>query len=330
MTDMIFTIVKFAAISVCITLAIALVLIVSDRPKDFSDVAGAGGPDFQGTIDRGISSAPEQIGVTMRDGWDMPVRRYGTKDARKPLLIVVHGSGWVGLQFNDLAKALADDAYVVAPDLRGHGASPERRGDVDYIDQMGDDIADLIAAERLDGQQVVLAGHSSGGGLVIRFAGGPHGGMIDRAVLLAPFLKYNAPTTRQNAGGWAHALTRRIIGLSMLNTFRITALNHLTAIQFNMPAEARTGKYGHLATLAYSFRLNTGFAPRSDYLGEIAALPEFALIAGEADEAFFADKYEEVMSAVTDKGTYLLVPGASHLGVIDAPQTQAALRQLLQ
>jgi pimeloyl-ACP methyl ester carboxylesterase len=292
MTDMIFTIVKFAAISVCITLAIALVLIVSDRPKDFSDVAGAGGLDFQGTIDRGISSAPEQ--------------------------------------FNDLAKALADDAYVVAPDLRGHGASPERRGDVDYIDQMGDDIADLIAAERLDGQQVVLAGHSSGGGLVIRFAGGPHGGMIDRAVLLAPFLKYNAPTTRQNAGGWAHALTRRIIGLSMLNTFRITALNHLTAIQFNMPAEARTGKYGHLATLAYSFRLNTGFAPRSDYLGEIAALPEFALIAGEADEAFFADKYEEVMSAVTDKGTYLLVPGASHLGVIDAPQTQAALRQLLQ
>ena len=75
-----------------------------------------------------------------------------------------------------------------------------------------------------------MLGHSSGGWLVVRFAGGAHGDLIDHAVLLAPFLKYNAPTTRENAGGWAYTMVRRIIGLSMLNTFRITALNYLPII----------------------------------------------------------------------------------------------------
>jgi hypothetical protein len=103
-------------------------------------------------------------------------------------------------------------------------------------------------------------------------------------------------------------------------------LNHLEIIQFNMPKAAREGKYGDLATLAYSFRLNTGYAPRANYLKDIAALPKFTLIAGTKDEAFFADKYQEVMSAVNDKGTYHLIEGESHLSVIDADETADLIR----
>ncbi|MGB7317856.1 MAG: alpha/beta fold hydrolase [Planktotalea sp.] len=327
---MLMTILKFSAVSLVITALIALGLIASDRPKVFSEKDAEAGLDFESTIARGFAEIPEQNSVKMKDGWDMPVRRYGSKAADKPLLILVHGSGWVGLQFNSIASALADDAYVVVPDLRGHGAAPERRGDVDYINQMEDDLAELIDAEHMQGQQVVLAGHSSGGGLVVRFAGGAHGTMMDQAILLAPFLKYNAPTTRQNSGGWAHTMTRRIIGLSMLNTFKITALNYLPIIQFNMPEAARQGKYGHLATLRYSYRLNTGFAPRMDYLKDIAALPDFTLIAGTQDEAFFADKYQEVMSAVTDKGSYHLIEGETHLSVIDAAETLALIKDALK
>ena len=324
---MLIKIISFTAVSLVITALIALGLIISERPKKFSDTDTEGGLDFASTIALGHSEVPAQVGVEMGDGWNMPVRRYGNKEASKPLLILVHGSGWVGLQFNRLAKSLSDDAYVVVPDLRGHGASPERRGDVDYINQMEDDIAALIEAERLPDQPVFLAGHSSGGGLVTRFAGSAHGNKIDQAILIAPFLKHNAPTTRENSGGWARVMTRRIIGLSILNTFKITALNHLTIIQFNMPKAARTGKYGNLATLAYSYRLNTGYAPRGDYLKDIAALPKFTLIAGSNDEAFYADKYEEVMSAVTNKGSYHIVEGEMHLSIIDAPATEALIRE---
>ena len=327
---MISKVLLFFATGICIAALIAFGLIVSDRPKDLAETEANEGLEFSGVLTRGLSNIPDPIGIQMEDGWSMPVRRYGEISAAKPLVILVHGSGWVGLQFNQLANRLSDTAYVVVPDLRGHGENPRRRGDVDYIGQMEDDIAALIENERLPDQKVVLAGHSSGGGLVIRFAGGKHGYKIDQAVLLAPFLKYNAPTTRENSGGWAHVLTRRIIGLSMLNMVGITAFNHLTIIQFNMPKAVRSGKYGHLATLSYSFRLNQGYAPRSDYLKDIAALPKFTLIVGSDDEAFNANKYEKVMSDVTDKGSYHIVNGANHLGIVYGTETEDIIREAIQ
>ncbi|MBT5820921.1 MAG: alpha/beta fold hydrolase [Rhodobacteraceae bacterium] len=327
---MFLTVLKFTAVSLVITALVALGLILSDRPKNFSDAEDAESLDFESTVALGISDVPPQKGVTMGNGWDMPIRSYGVQGADKPLLILIHGSGWSGLQFNRLANALANDAYVVVPDLRGHGASPERRGDMDYINQMEDDLAALIKAQAREDQKVIVAGHSSGGGLVVRFAGGEHSVLMDEAILLAPFLKYNAPTTRENSGGWAHAMTRRIIGLSMLNTFKITALNHLEIIQFNMPKAAREGKYGHLATLSYTYRLNTGYAPRMDYLKDIAALPNFTLIAGAQDEAFHAEKYEEVMSGASDKGSYHISDGESHLSIVNAASTETLILGLLK
>lgn len=323
-------IVTFIFVSICITAAIALGMIASQAPKEMAGDA-EGGLNFTGQMERGIAEMPEPDMIQMRDGWKMPVRRFGeNSDAGKPLMIMIHGSGWNGLQFSHLANDLAGDAHVLVPDLRGHGATPERRGDVDYIGQMEDDIADLIRTSALSGQKVVLVGHSSGGGLVVRFAGGEHRALMSEAVLLAPFLKHDAPMTKPNSGGWAQVLLRRIIGLSMLNSVGITALNHLTIIQFNMPNEVLDGKYGHLATTAYSYRLNTGFAPRSDYLADVAAMPEFLLIAGSQDEAFHADKYEGVMTKATNKGRYHILEGETHLGVVFAPQTSDLIKGFLQ
>ncbi|OWU83912.1 hypothetical protein ATO6_15975 [Oceanicola sp. 22II-s10i] len=295
---------------------IALGLILSQSPDDR---AATGGLDFS-RITGGGAAPLATMPVTMRDGTALSVRHL-PGPAGAPLLVLVHGSGWHGGQFDALARALEGQAQIVVPDLRGHGADPVRRGDVDYIGQFEDDLADLIAAVHRDGRQVVLAGHSSGGGLVVRFAGGAYGGMIDGAVLMAPFLKYNAPVTRPNSGGWARPLTRRIIGLTMLNAVGIRVLNHLTAIQFNMPQAVLDGPQGHLATTAYSYRLNTSYAPRGDYLKDVAALPPFLLIAGTGDEAFVAEGYEPLMSGVTDKGRYELIEAAGHLDVVPRPET---------
>lgn len=90
---------------------------------------------------------------------------------------------------------------VLLPDLRGHGVAPATRGDVGYIGAFEDDLADLIAAYRRPEQPVYMVGHSSGGGLVVRFAGWDHGSVLSKAVLLSPFLKYDAPIMRDNAGG---------------------------------------------------------------------------------------------------------------------------------
>lgn len=310
--------------SVFITLGIALVLIVSDPPKGLPQTESL---DFTSALDQDLSDLPTLQTVKMRDGYDLPVRLYGDGGADRPLIVMIHGSGWHGMQFHGLATALTDNADVVVPDLRGHGADPTGRGDVDYIGQFEDDLADLIAARATPQQKVVMLGHSSGGGLVVRFAGGDHGALIDHAILLAPFLKYNAVTTRENSGGWAQVQTRRLIGLSMLNMLKITGLNHLKVIQFDMPQSVLGGPLGHTATTAYSYRLNTSFAPRSNYLADVATLPSFTVIVGEADESFFAKEYEPLMSSVTGKGRYVVIPKIGHLAVVDAPHTLAAIKE---
>lgn len=322
---MAFDIFKRILISIVITLAIAVILVFTQRPKVMS---GEGGLDFSRQLESGSETPAPLLSIPMRDGYDLKVRTYGGAD-NVPLLVLVHGSGWHGLQFDSLGKALQGNADVIVPDLRGHGTAPGRRGDVDYVGQFEDDLADMISAVAKPGQKVILAGHSSGGGLVVRFAGGEHGDMLDGAVLMAPFLKHNAPTTRPNSGGWAHVLTRRIIGLSILNTFQIKALNHLPIIQFNMPQVVLDGPLGDTATVAYSYRLNASYAPRSKYLEDVAALPPFILLAGGADEAFIAQEYAPTMGAVTDKGRYELMTGATHLDIVDDPRTRAVIEGFL-
>ncbi len=308
---MIWKIAKFALISGAIYLAIALGLVFSQSPQSFTQTKGL---DFD-RLDKNITPM-ETSNFKARDGVSLAYRHYG-RENNGPLVVVIHGSGAFGAAYDGLARSVAAmGAEVLLPDLRGHGENPAPRGDVSYIGQLEDDLQDLVLQHRKAGQKLVLMGHSSGGGLVVRFAGGAYGETLDRAVLLAPFLKYNAPTIRPNSGGWAHVLTRRVIGLSMLNMVGITALNHLVMIQFNIPE----GIDRSMMTEAYSFRLNESYAPRRDYLADIAALPKFALIVGQEDEAFKASEFEPLMSSATDKGQYDIIESMSHLEISNSPQ----------
>ncbi|WP_018295703.1 alpha/beta hydrolase [Corynebacterium lubricantis] len=308
-------------ISIGITLIIyfglALGFTFSQAPKQRS-AAEKKGIGFSSAVDADYSSLPALSTYQARNGSRLPYRRY--EEGNDRLIVLIHGSAWHGMQFHPMASALAARGLgtVVVPDLRGHGDNPQRRGDIDYIGQLEDDLADLIAEMQSEQNygEVVVGGHSSGGGLVVRFAGGKHGHQADRFVLMAPFLKYNAPTTKPNSGNWAYPATRRIIGLTMLNNVGITALNHLPVISFAMPQEVLDGPLGSTVTTQYSFRLNTGFAPRSNYKRDLAALQQpFLLIAGANDESFKAEQYEPVIAAQTKSGTYKILEGTSHIGV---------------
>ena len=320
--DVLLTLVRFALVSAAIYLLIAGGLILSQRP---SPATGAG-LDFD-KLQVG-SEAVEPVRYTARDGAELAVRVHGGSDVTVPMVVLVHGSGAHGAAYDGLAAEIsaATGAQVLVPDLRGHGVNPAPKGDVAYIGQLEDDLADLVTAYRKAGQKLVLVGHSSGGGLVIRFAGGRYGKSLDGAVLLAPYLKYNAPTMRENSGGWAQVLTRRVIGLSMLNAVGITALNGITAITFNLPE----GPLSESMTGAYSYRLNTSYAPRSDYLADVAALPAFLLIAGAEDEAFKADQYEAVLSGANPKGHYQILQGVGHLDVFRQPDAIAKTAEFIR
>lgn len=309
-------------------LAVALILIASARP--------AGTPPARASFDltpmlqADTASLPPLQTYVARDGAALAFREYASATATDTVLVLLHGSGWHSMQFGPLAGAISGRglAHVVTPDLRGHGFAPVRRGDIDYIGQLEDDLADLITRirARFPTARVIVGGHSSGGGLAVRFAGGVHGKLADGYLLLAPFLKHNAPTTRPNSGGWARPLTRRIIGLSMLNALGLRQLNQLTVIQFAMPQMVLDGPLGASATTAYSYRLNTAYAPRADYGRDLAAITQpLLVVAGAADESFIAAQYEPTIAPHTATGAYLVLPGLTHISLLTDAATSAAV-----
>jgi non-heme chloroperoxidase len=330
-------ILRSVLISVVIFFGIATVLILSDRPS-FVASDKPGGMSFTSAFNADYSGLPAARSFKARDGNQLAYRLYAPPegvDAANRLIILVHGSGWQGMQFHPMARFLVKQGLgtVVVPDMRGHGTKPTRRGDIDYIAQLEDDMADLIdrLSDAKKDPQIVLGGHSSGGGFVLRFAGGRYGKKADAFILFAPFLKYNAPTTKENSGGWAQPATRRIIGLSMLNMIGISWFNYLPVISFAMPKAVMDGPYGHTATTIYTHRMNTGFGARADFEADLAAIHQpLLVIAGSADEAFHADKYKAVISAQTKTGTYHVLPKVTHLGVVTGPEVQPVLESWLK
>ena len=280
----------FLGVSVIGFFALAVGLILSQRP--LAVLAGMPEDEFQAAATATSDIAPVAVSkARLRDGLEIDVRQLSANGIDPPLLILLHGSGWYGQQFDALLPALAKHADVIAPDLRGHGPQAKLRGDVAYIGQLEDDIADMIDLYARPEQKIILAGHSSGGGLAIRFLAGVHGHRVTSAIFLAPFLKYNAPTMRPNAGGWSRPLVRRFIGLSLLNAVGVTVLNHLTVLQFAFPEFVLNTAHKVALTRSYTYRMNLSYEPRSDYLSDIAALPRFDLIVGQDDKFFYCRRF---------------------------------------
>ena len=333
---------KFILISLAIYLGVTAVLIFTDRP---ASIVSADEPlEFTALTEANYDQMPDLQPYTARDGAELSYRLYESSThfpgnsefpGKSPILILLHGSGWHSMQFYPLAQTLsaAGAATVVTPDLRGHGFNPAQRGDVAYIGQLEDDLADLIAslAPQFPGAPIIIGGHSSGGGLAIRFAGGAYGELADGYLLLAPFLKYNAPTTRPNSGGWARPNSRRLAGLTMLNNLGIHWFDGLTVIQFAMPNTVLAGPLGGSATTAYSHRLNSSFAPRGKYGRDLATITQpFLLVAGLDDEAFITEQYEPTISAFSDAGSYILLPDTGHIDLLTAPQLASILTDWLK
>jgi non-heme chloroperoxidase len=314
----------FVLISAAIYFGIAVLLILTGKPKK-PDPAQRGLAFDELFFD--YSSLPKLQGFTARDGTQLGYRHYPAESDK--IVILLHGAGWHSRYFLPLAQFISSEglAQVYTPDLRGHGPTPERRGDVDYIGQMEDDLADLIAVIQKDNPKAMLivGGHSSGGGLAIRFAGSQYGKKAKAYLLMSPFLKYNAPTTRLNSGGFAKPYTGRIIGLVMLNNVGIRWFNYVTVIEFNMVEKARDGT----ETLSYSYRLNTSYAPR-DYEKDLSAITQpLFVVAGTEDEAMIYCQYEPVISQYT-KVQVKLLQGVTHMGLVVCTEVRPVIRELLE
>jgi non-heme chloroperoxidase len=268
-----------------------------------------------------LTNLPALSHYKARDGTQLAYRVYPGEGEQ--VAVLIHGSATESSVMNALAKTLnAAGATVYAPDLRGHGSSG-RRGDIDYIGQLDDDLVDLIATIRPEhaNAALTLVGFSGGGAFTIRIAGGPHGDLFSRYILMAPAIVYPSPLARPNAGGWATPYLPRIVGLIVLNEMGIHRFDGLDAIVFAIPPgnENLTG--------VYSFRLAMNLGS-SDYFGALQRVTKpMALIAGSSDDQFYADRYAAALQPAKPDLTVELVPGLDHVDMLMKPAALAALRR---
>lgn len=98
---------------------------------------------------------------------ELTVHEYGNPEGLT--VVLVHGLTEAGTTWPDLVASWGPDRRLVAPDLRGHGASP--RFTAAQLDAAPDVLlADVLGVLDAQTEPVVLVGHSLGGLLVLRAA----------------------------------------------------------------------------------------------------------------------------------------------------------------
>jgi len=88
-------------------------------------------------------------------------------DPGAPVLLLIHGVTSSSATWEPVIPALAEHAYVIAPDLMGHGESDKPRTDYS-LGAMASILRDLL--EHLEIETVTVVGHSLGGGVAMQFS----------------------------------------------------------------------------------------------------------------------------------------------------------------
>jgi alpha-beta hydrolase superfamily lysophospholipase len=298
-----------AAVGIATLVLAGLLAVPVRQPPELASIS-----DSRKLID--FKTLPDVTRFQARDGTELAFRHYAAHiPATDRIAVVVHGSsGSSRSAIHALSIALAArgvESYAV--DIRGHGASGTR-GDIRYLGQLEDDLADLVGEIRKvhPSAPLTLIGHSSGGGFVLRVAGSSIQNLFSRTVLLAPYLGYDAPSSRPDSGGWASPDIPRYIALSVLRQIGMPWAESLPTLAFAVPPNS-----AKVLNADYSYRLMRNFAASRDFRQDLAAASRpIAIFAGGADELMLPDKYQE---AVGNRATVQIIDGINHMGIVGEP-----------
>lgn len=286
-------------------------------------------PEMDSTqiADLGFDQVYESSSYTffVRDGKKLHAQRF-EKDSQTTILIL-HGVASSSYMYNRMAGLLqaATHAEVFTIDWRGHGQSEGTPGDVDYVDQYADDLADVISSIRKSApdKRVLLAGHSMGGGIALRYAIKNDVPEVDGYLLFAPLLGHDAPTMRKEplvqdepAEPFMKVHVPRLIGIYMMNSIGNHDYDSLPILFLNLPEGTRL--------TSYTYRANASTAPEDYIKGLNAVSKPLLVIVGSKDEAFLASAYEPAIETYST-GKAIVIDGATHNGVRHSEQAMQAV-----
>lgn len=232
-------------------------------------------------------------------------------------IILIHGAASTAYLYNKTSGLLqeATQAEVFAIDLRGHGKSEGRPGDVDYINQYADDLADIIKTIRKQKPKgkIIIAGHSMGGGVALNYAIQKNKTKIDGYLMFSPLLGHNSPAIQQTPPTETSEVDpfmkihfARIIGLKMFNEIGNHSNDSLPVLFFNLPENMPLRKY--------TYRANMSMTPEDYKQGLKSVNVHMLVLIGSKDEAFNAEATKKAVSE-NNKADVQIIEGVTHNGI---------------
>lgn len=275
--------------------------------------------------------------VTTSDGVPLSVREAGPEDA--PLTVVfAHGfclrMGAYHFQRDRLGDVFGAQVRMVFYDQRGHGQSGEGSPESYTLTQLGQDLESVLAATAPRGP-VVLVGHSMGGMTVMSHARQfpeHYGRRIVGAALissaaegvtrspLGEFLKNPALDAVRFTARSAPKLMHRGRSVSRSLIGPILRAASYSDLQVSRSLDAFSQRMMNGTPIATLVGFLRALETHDETAGLWTLLKIPTLIACGDHDLLTPDEYSRLMSASLPLSELVIVPGASHLALLDKPE----------
>ncbi|MEW2285089.1 alpha/beta fold hydrolase [Streptomyces sp. NPDC047841] len=226
-------------------------------------------------------------------------------------LVLVHGHPFDRTMWQPQLTEFAATRRVIAPDLRGYGASPVTPGTVPLA-RHAQDIADLL--DHLGVDAFVLAGLSMGGQIAMECAA-RYGDRIRGLVLADTSPEAETPEGRRDR----QAMAARLLGEGMRG-YADEVLEKMVAPSAGPEVKAHVHRMMTATSPQGAAAALRGRAERPDYRALLAALPVPALVLVGADDTYTPVAGAEAMHASLPDSVLHVVEGAAHLPNLERPE----------
>ncbi|MFF5185218.1 alpha/beta fold hydrolase [Streptomyces sp. NPDC000345] len=242
-----------------------------------------------------------------------PFLAYEDKgDAHSPALplVLVHGHPFDRTMWNPQIEAFATGRRVIAPDLRGYGASPVVPG-ITLLSDFAQDIEALL--DELKVEHFVLAGLSMGGQIAMDCYG-RFPGRVRGLVLADTF-----PDPETAGGRRARNETADRLLAEGMRGYADEVLEKMVAPYADPAVKAHVHRMMTSTPPEGAAAALRGRAERPDYRGLLTRVTVPALVVVGADDAYTPVPYARAMHAALPDSVLHVVEGAAHMPNLERP-----------
>ncbi|MFF8861831.1 alpha/beta fold hydrolase [Streptomyces sp. NPDC015139] len=243
-----------------------------------------------------------------------PFLAYEDKDpgvTNRVPLVLVHGHPFDRTMWDPQLAEFATGRRVIAPDLRGYGASPVTPGTVP-LSRHAQDLADLLDLLRVD--TFVLAGLSMGGQIAME-CHARFGDRIRGLVLADTFPDAETPEGRRNRA----ATAERLLAEGMRG-YADEVLEKMVAPYAHPDVKAHVHRMMAATPPEGAAAALRGRAERPDYRDLLTGVRVPALVVVGADDTYTPVSDAEAMHAALPDSVLHVVEGAAHLPNLERPE----------